>query len=618
MAGGYMGKILLVDLTEGKLAIESPDEKLCRDYIGGYGVGARVLFDRQKAGVDPLGPDNIFGILTGPLDGTQALSGTKFTVVGKSPLTGGWGDSNSGGYFGAFMKFAGFDAVFFNGISEKPVYLLLDNGKGELRDASFLWGKDSRDTEKILQSEFGREAEVLCIGPAGEKLSLISAVISKNRAAARSGLGAVMGSKKLKAVVTRGKMKVPVADAAKTSELRKKYLGLLGGHIAWLKPVGTPFLTSIGIQTGDSPVKNWSGVASIDFPKSDSIAAEPLIANRTRKFACYQCPIGCGGYQKEGKGEYQWEADTRTPEYETLAMFGTNMLNNNLDSIVKASDLCDRYGVDTISAASTIAFAMECYEKGIITKNDTEGIELTWGNHRAIVAMTEKLVKREGFGDILADGTKKAAEKIGKGSEKFAIHINGEELPAHNPKHNLFYALSYILDATPGRHFVGSELSDGPNHPGGLLPAFDMKTFSGRGEARRIGSSFHQVVTCSGMCLFIYWAFPTIDPVIEFIQSVTGWDATREELLMTGERIINIRHAFNLREGLNPLKYKVPDRVFNVLPGEAGQAAGVNVDLKTMADEYLTSMDWDKNTSFPSKKKLADLSLKDVARVLYP
>jgi aldehyde:ferredoxin oxidoreductase len=618
MASGYMGKMLFVDLSKNKLRDEALDEKLCRQFIGGYGIGAKILFSRQEAGVDPLGPDNILGILTGPFTGTPALAGTKHTVVGKSPLTGGWGDANSGGYFGAFLKYAGYDALFFDGISAKPVYLFINNGKAELRDAAHLWGKDTRQTEAILKSELGKDVEVACIGPSGEKLSLIAAVFNRTRTAARSGLGAVMGSKKLKAVAVKGNMKVPIADEERARELRKKYMAELGGHIAWLKPFGTPFLVDIGVLSGDSPVKNWAGVGVIDFPDFKPIAKEAVIARMTKKFACYQCPIGCGGYMKAGTGEYKYEAGSRRPEYETIAMFGTNCLNNNLESILKTSDICDRYGIDTISAGAAIALAIECYERGLITKKDTDGIEMTWGNHRAIVAMTEKLAKREGFGDVLADGVKAAAEKIGKGADKYAIHVGGQELPAHDPKHSFHYATSYRMDPTPGRHFVGSELSDAPGHPAGLLPKFDLKSFSGRGEARRIGSSFHQTVVCTGMCLFVYWAFPDVDPIADFMRAVTGWDVTDEELLKTGERIANIRQAFNIREGLNPLKHKVPDRVMGRPPLKEGPVAGVTIDEDTMIKEYLTAMDWDLKTAKPSKRKLLELGLTDVAQELWP
>jgi len=618
MARGYIGKILFVDLSKNKLRDEALDEKLCRQFIGGYGIGARMLFSRQKAGVDPLGPDNVLGVLTGPFTGTPALAGTRYTVVAKSPLTKGWGDANSGGYFGAFLKYAGYDALFFSGISPKPVYLFIDNGKAELRDAAHLWGKDTRQTEETLISELGKDAEVACIGPAGENCSLIAAVFNRTRTAARSGLGAVMGSKKLKAVAVMGNMKVPLADEQRTKELRKKYQAELGGHIVWLKPFGTPFLVDIGVLDGDSPVRNWAGVGVIDFPDFKPIAKEAVIARMSKKFGCYQCPIACGGYMKAGTGEHKYEADSRRPEYETIAMFGTNCLNNNLESIIKAADICDRYGIDTISAGAAIALAIECYEEGLITKKDTDGIEMTWGNHRAIVAMTEKLARRQGFGDVLADGVKVAAEKIGKGADKYAVHVGGQELPAHDPKHSFHYATSYRMDPTPGRHFVGSELSDAPHHPAGLLPKFDLTSFDGRGEARRVGSSFHHVVVCSGMCLFVYWAFPNVDPIADFMMAVTGWDVTNEELLKTGERIANIRQAFNIREGLNPLKFKVSDRVLGKPPLKSGPLAGVTIDEDTMIKEYLTAMDWDLKTAKPSKKKLLELGLKEVAQELWP
>ena len=321
---------------------------------------------------------------------------------------------------------------------------------------------------------------------------------------------------------------------------------------------------------------------------------------------------------KAGTGEYKYEADSRRPEYETIAMFGTNCLNNNLESIIKAADICDRYGIDTISAGAAIALAIECYEKGLVTKKDTDGIEMTWGNHKAIVAMTEKLAKREGFGAVLADGIKAAAERIGRGADKYAIHVGGQELPAHDPKHAFYLATSYRMDPTPGRHFVGSELSDAPYHPAGLLPKFDLKSFSGRGEARRIGSNFHHVVVCTGTCLFVYWAFPNTDPIADFMRAVTGWEITNDELLRTGERIANLRQAFNIREGLNPLKFKVPDRVLGRPPLEEGPMAGVTVDEDTMIKEYLTAMDWDLETAKPSKKKLLELGLADVAQELWP
>jgi aldehyde:ferredoxin oxidoreductase len=615
MAGGYMGKILLVDLSRNKLKDEVLDEKLCRQFIGGYGIGARLLFRRQKAGVDPLGPDNTLGILTGPFNGTPAPAGARYTVVGKSPLTGGWGDANAGGHFGPHLRFAGYDGVFFTGISEKPVYFFINNGKAELRDAAHLWGKDTYETEDMLKSELGKDVEVAGIGPSGERVSLIAAVMSnKGRAAARSGLGAVMGSKKIKAVVVKGTMKVPLADEKRANELRRKYLSELTGPINLFRTYGTPVHTVEHARDGDSPVKNWGGVGIIDFPAPEPIGADPLMERLSKKYACYQCPIACGGLIKEGTGEYKYEAGSHRPEYETLAMFGTNCLNNNLESIIKANDICNRYGVDTISAAATIALAIECFENGLITKKDTDGIEMTWGNHKAIVAMTEKLARREGFGAVLADGAKAAAEKIGRGADKYAIYIQGQELPAHDPKVAIDLTTTYRLDATPARHTQGSEARHAP----GLIPRYDRKAFAGRAEIHKRGSNFHHIMNCSGMCDFMYGTLPTVDAIAEFMSAITGWDLTTDELVKTGERIANLRQAFNIREGLNPLKFKVPDRVIGKPPKNDGPTAGVTLDEETIDREYLAAMDWDIKTAKPSKKKLQELGLEDVARELWP
>ena len=615
MARGYMGKILIVDLSKRELKDDALDEGLCRQYIGGYGMGARILFSRQKAGVDPLGSDGILGFTTGMLTGTPAISASRYIVVGKSPLTGTWGDANSGGYFGPHMKFAGYDAVFFTGISEKPVYLFIENGKSELRDAAHLWGRDTFETEDMLRSELGKDVEVACIGQSGEKVSLIAAVMNnKGRAAGRSGLGAVMGSKKLKAVAVKGGMKIPLADEDRAQALRKKYLGELTGHYEMISTFGTPAIVIMCAESGDTPTKNWGGTAVIDFPDYKLLGADPVMERQAKKYACYRCPIACGGHMREGTGEYKYEAGAHKPEYETLGMFGANCLNNNLESIIKVNDICNRYGIDTISGGACIAFAIECYENGLITKADTDGIEMTWGNHRSIVAMTEKLVKREGFGDMLADGVKVAAKKIGKGADQYSMHIQGEEAPAHDPKFGYHWGIGYRMDPTPARHTQGP----GMPLPGLPIPKFDPKSFSGRGEAHKIGHSFSHVVSSTGTCLFLYWALPSVDALVDFMRAVSGWDLTIDELIKTGERITNIRHAFNIREGLNPLEYKIPGRIMGNPPPKEGPLAGVTVDEETMDREYLAAMDWDLKTAKPSQKKLQELGLEDVAKEILP
>jgi aldehyde:ferredoxin oxidoreductase len=615
MARGFMGKMLWVDLSRNELKDEALDEELGRQFIGGYGLGARILFSRQKAGVDPLGPDNILGFTTGVLTGTAALGGSRYAVVAKSPLTGTWGDANSGGDFGPYLKFAGYDAVFFTGIAEKPVYLYIDNGKAEIRDAAHLWGKDSYETEDMLREEHGKDVEVACIGPSGEAVSLIAGVVTdKGRLAGRSGLGAVMGSKKLKAVAVKGSMKVPVADEKKASEMRKKHLATMGPRAAFMRQFGTPGLFNMSIESDDTPAKNWAGTGVIDFPEYKDIGGDAVIAQQERRYGCWRCPIGCGGHMKASTGEYQYEAGIHKPEYETLAMFGSNCLNSNLESIVKINDICNRYGLDTISAGACISFTIECYEKGLIAKEDTDGLEMTWGNHRSIVAMTEKIAKREGFGAILANGLKIASEKIGKGSEKYAIHVEGQELPAHDSRGGHGFAIGYIAEPTPGRH---TQSAEGPQ-PDDALPEFDRQTFKGRGEPHKIASNIYQTMNASGCCMIVYGdGLGQFDHFAESLKVITGWDITREEVLKTGERIDNMRQAFNVREGVK-LPFELPDRMMGIPPKEVGPRAGITLNRDEIFSEYLTAMDWDLNSGKPSKNKLLELGLDDVARELWP
>jgi len=600
-----MGKVLFVDLSKGELKDEALDEKLCRDFIGGYGIGASIIYNRQKAGVDPLGPENTLGFMTGPLTGSPATMGSRYAAVGKSPLTGGWGDASSGGDFAPYLKFAGYDGVFFTGVSEKPVYLFIDDGKAELRDASHLWGKDSIETEDILKSELGEEVRIASIGPAGEKTSLI-ACITNNRglaAAGRSGLGAVMGSKKLKAVVVTGHQQVPIADSETANRLRREHIAELraaesGGvrRFEQMRKYGTTATTHLSAHSGDSPVKNWGGVGVVDFPDPSGVSGDAAIANQERDFTCWHCPQACEGILKAGTGEYKYPAGARRLEYETLASFGSLCLNNNTESIAMANDICNRYGLDTISAGSVIAFAIECYENGIITKEDTDGIELTWGNHRSIVAMTEKMAKREGFGDILADGIKVAAEKIGKGAEQYAVHIGGQELGMHDPKLRSSFrpdspsAARYQMDATPGRHTQG----------------FGPSGFRGH------------VVNATGLCIMGYFGVDPAKYIAGFINAVTGWDCSMDELLKMGERIATMRHVFNLREGINPLELKVHPRIIGRPPQKEGPLTGVMADIEAQNYWNLGALDWNRITTKPSKKKLLELGLEDVAEELWP
>jgi aldehyde:ferredoxin oxidoreductase len=614
MAHGFMGKILWVDLSKKQIKEEPLDEKMGRDFLGGYGLGARILFSRQKAGVDPMGPEAILGLVTGVLTGTDAMGGSRYVMVGKSPLTGGWGDANSGGNVGPYLKFAGYDAVFFTGISDKPVYLLIDNGKAELKDAAKLWGKDTFDTQDILRDEHGKELEVACIGPAGEKLSLIAAVMNnKGRAAGRSGLGAVMGSKKLKAIAVKGNMKIPIADEVASREMRKRHVQNKNPRSEFIGGFGTAALFEMSATSDDAPCKNWDGVAVIDFPKFKDISAQPVKEQQERKYGCWHCPIGCGGIMKPSTGEFKYDEHAHKPEYETLAMFGSNLLNNDLISIIKANDVCNRYGLDTISAGAAVAYAMECYEKGILTEKEL-GMPLKWGDAKAIIAMTEKIGKREGFGDILADGVKIAAEKVGKGSEKYAIHVGGQEYPAHDSRGGISFAIGYGANPTPGRHTQGGE---GPL-PEGSLPEYNRGSLVGRGVPHKIGMGITASYNAAGICMIVIGdAYVHINDLVEAFKTITGWDITLDELIKTGVRIETMKQAFNAREGVKT-PWKHHDRMLGKPPKAVGPRAGATVDPEELSKEYYEAMGWDTKTGKPSKQALLDLGMDDVAKVLWP
>jgi aldehyde:ferredoxin oxidoreductase len=566
----------------------------------------------MPAGADPLGPDNILGLLTGPLTGTPAIIGSRFVAVGKSPNTGTWGDANCGGFFGPHMKFAGIDGVLFSGISEKPVYLYVEEGVADLRDASDLWGMNVSDLEDLLKERHGKDVEIASIGTAGEKMSLTACIMNdKERAAGRSGLGAVMGSKKLKAVVVKGAMDVPMADEEGIRQLRRDYLRRRAGAYQGLHDEGTCGITSDSAQSGDSPVKNWGGAGPVDFPRerSDRIGGPANVGLEGYKpYGCWHCPIACGGKVKQTSGPFALEKNDgvgHKPEYETLCMFGTNLLNDNLASIVKTNEICNNYGLDTISVGATIGYVIECYESGLLSKEQTDGLEMTWGNAGAIVAMTKKIAERDGIGDVLADGIKVAWEKMDEIGTEYAVHVGGEEVPAHDPRFVPGLATTYVLDATPARHTQGGELLEPVNME---LEERDKYVYSGSAPNHwKLVNSMH-VVNAAGLCMFGYLSYD-FDCVPDQLTAVTGWDFDLDEVLKAGMRIGTMRHAFNLREGHNPLTRNIPGRLVGELPLTEGNVKGVTVDHKTLNREYLERCGWDVHTTIPSEQALRDLGM---------
>jgi aldehyde:ferredoxin oxidoreductase len=602
MTGGYMGKLLFVDLSTGVIKEEALDDNMSRDFIGGYGIGARILYSRQKAGVDPLGPDNIVGFMTGPLTGTSAATGARYQVVAKSPLTGGWGDANSGGDFGPYLKFAGYDGVFVSGISPKPVYLLIDAGKAQIKDAGNLWGKDAYETEANLMAEYGNQSRVACIGPSGEKVSPIAAVMTDHGSAAgRSGLGAVMGSKKLKAVVARGTRTVQVVNKEALDKVRAEHIKALqmpgrGGSMSFLErwhKYGTSGMAATSAHSGDTPVKNWGGAGVVDVPDVTGLDADTLLAKVTKPSGCWHCPIACKALIGEGTGEYKYAGGSRRPEYETLGSFGVMCGHGNGEAVNMANDICNRAGLDTISAGTAVAFAIECFENGILTKKDTGGVDLKWGDHRAMVAMTQQIARNEGLGAILAQGVKRAAEKIGKGAEKFAVHVGGQEVGMHDPRlvtpFGGWTVTRYQMDATPGRHTANFGPAGFSNH----------------------------FLNAAGLCQFGFFGAPG-ERLVGYLNAVTGWSDTPADMLRQGERIANLRHAFNLREGISEMKWFVHPRVLGQPPLAAGPLAGVTPAADSITYWNLGALDWDRVTTKPSKAKLISLGLDDVAKDLWP
>ena len=625
MPSGYMGKILFVDLTKGKITEESVPESVYRDFIGGIGLGAKVLYERMKPGADPLGPDNMLGFVTGPLTGTTAPPSGRYMVVAKSPLTGAWGDANSGGSFGPELKAAGYDGVFFSGISPKPVYLWISGGKAELKDASHLWGKDSVETEDALRKELNEpRARVACIGQSGESCSLLAAVITEHgRAAARSGLGAVMGSKRLKAVAVRGDKKVAVASADKLKASREAAIKSFqaGDFQKGLTALGTGGGTSHLVAAGEVGIKNWTLFGMESMPTCTNLDTANLEKYKVRKYACHGCPIACGAILELKEGPFAIPGEVHRPEYETLASFGLMCFNDNAEAVIKANDICNRYGIDTISAGMVLAFAIECYERGIITDKDTGGIKLNWGNAEAMIAMLEKMARREGFGAVLADGVKKAAEKIGKDSEQYAMHVHGRELPMHDTRNWPARSAGYLVDAEASNHsFSDAAMMAELGVPLGFDPALQTPKVNlhgddeAKGPLYKMGFEFYMLLSSAGLCSLAVVFNPGL-PVAEFIAAVTGWDFTWAEGLKAAHRIITLRQAFNVREGITPDEFKLPARM--VLSPTTGPNAGLKVDIDALKTHCFAALGWDIKTGMPYRRTLIDLGLDELTKDLW-
>jgi aldehyde:ferredoxin oxidoreductase len=509
-------------------------------------------------------------------------------------------------------------------VASSPKYITVSDDRIEIKDAAHLWGQDTIDTEKSIQKDTGdKKIRTASIGPASEKLSLISGIVNDaGRVAARSGVGAVMGAKKLKALAVRGTGKARIADKDALDRLRKAFLKEMrdmGGFAELLMKQGTCGLTGGLVASGATPVKNWRYTGTQSFTNLEKIAdADAILSYQKRKYHCANCPIACGGIFNVTTGKYP-VGETHKPEYETIGAFGTMCMCDDLESIIKLNDMCNRSGLDTISAGTALAFAMECFENGIISESDTDGIQLTWGNAEAMIAMTEKIISREGFGDILADGVKIAAEKIGNGSEEFAMHIGGQEPGLHNALFLPSRGTGFVCDPTPGRHTAApmARVDGGPGqfapYPELKIEEFDRYTYSGKGPVSATASNYLQVGASAGVCLMPMMFFGNF-PLVEFFNAVTGWDLDVDEVLTTGARIQTLRHCFNLREGIVPSDVKLPKRMAGQPPQEEGPVAGVTLDVDNLAREYRQAMGWDPDSGIPDENTLEKLGLTQLVK----
>ena len=610
----FNGKMLSVNLSTGEITPETFPDSFYRAYLGGYGAGARLLLDRVPAGADPLGPENMLGFFPGLLTGTP-LFGQRYQVVTKSPLTGGWGDANCGGNIGPYLKLAGWDGVMVFGQADSPVYILIEDEQAEVRDASDLWGLDTIETERRLIERYGKGASVACIGQAGEKLSLISGISNDHgRMAARSGVGAVMGSKRLKALVCVPSRQIMGQNRATLAMVQEGLHDFVRPTADFFRTYGTTGIAERSAQSGDAPVRNWAGAGQVEFTDTAELSGDAVNAKMEKRYTCWHCPLACGAESKQSDNpEYPYPRGTHRPENATMASFGALSLNNNADAITYANHLCNAYGLDTISAGSTIAFAIECYEHGILTREDTDGLVLRWGDDKAIIKLLDLMGQREGFGDVLADGVKRAAERIGLGAEQYAMQIGGQELPMHDAKLQPEYYTTYKLDPTPARHTQ----YEGSRRFGLIQPApKDRNQAQGRGAHHKIASEYMHAVNAGGFCQFVMKAANTAK-IPDWINETTGWDMTKEELLKTGERIANLRMVFEVREGGNPAQRTVPRRLYDGshLPG--GPNKDVKLDTDTLEQEYLKQAGWDPLTTKPSPEKLRELDLEDLIPVIH-
>jgi len=617
---GYMGRILRVDLSTKKIEDILLDEGVAKKYIGGSGLAARILYDEIGANIDPLAPDNILFFATGPFQGTGIPFSGRFTICTRSPLTGGWAEANSGGWFGPFLKRTGYDAIAIKGKALTPVYLLVTDSGIELRDASHLWGRDSCETEMEIGREVSiKDVKVACIGQAGENMVKFASVMNDmGRAAGRSGVGAVMGSKNLKAIAVTGKKAVEIADREMLSLLNRGLkLGKNGPVSIMFSKYGTPLLTDMFEPLGDVPFKYWTRADTRRNSETARIARKVGGGSMYREiltgnYHCYACPVGCGRTVKV-TSPVKYAVEGHGPEHETSVALGPLCMIDDIAAIAKANDICNRYGMDTIETGSIIAFAMSCFEKGWITKSDTDGIPLEFGNADAMVTMVGKIGIREGFGDVLADGLLLAAQRIGHDSVHIVMHSKGQAFPMHDPRAFPGLALSYGTSERGACHLHGIGWAEACGlgftsfHIGGKeAPRFSL---DGHPLNAKVSQDIADVADALIQCKFTLIAQVSFGVQAAWLSALTGWAIDSEELLRTGERMFNLKRLFNCRFGARRKDDTIPEMV--PVPMTRGYTPKGEA-LEDALDEYYDLRGWTRD-GVPTESRIQELGIENVA-----
>lgn len=595
---GYNGKYLRINLATREVKVENLDLDLAKKYIGGRGLGTKFMMDEVDPKIDALSEENKLMIVTGPLTGTATPTGGRYMVVTKSPLTGTIASSNSGGFFGAELKFAGYDMVIFEGKSEKPVYVNIEDDKVEFLDADHIWGKLVGETTDILQEKHGEKSKVLTIGPAGENLSKLAAIMNcKDRAAGRSGVGAVMGSKNLKALVVRGTNKVQVKDEIALKEVFKESVAKIRKNPVsgeGLPTYGTAILVNVINENGSYPCNNFQTAYD---ERADEISGETMKDDfLVKRTACYRCPIACGRWCKVDGQEMAG------PEYETLWAFGSDCGIHDLGEVIKANHWCNELGLDTISAGCTLAAAMELRELGLVKAEEINGTPLEFGNAQAVVEWTKKLAYRDGFGDKLAEGSYRLGEMYGRAD--LSMSVKKQELPAYDPRGIQGQGLQYATSNRGGCHVRGYLISP---EILGLPEKLDRLSLEGKAFWAKAFQDLTASIDSLGMCLFTSFALGAPD-YAKLVNAVCGTDHTEESIMEAGERIWNIEKLFNLESGIAPSEDKLPKRLLEE-PIPEGPSKGWTHKLDQLLPEYYEIRGWGKD-GIPTEKRLEELGLK--------